>query len=142
MSADFFANYLLRNDLVAQVLLEVLPGDALFGSLLLELFQTLKLHVLAHLIEPFDQLGVTADAEILAFFEEELLIDEIAENIFFTFRIDPVGIARVLLLSFFFQLVFAAGELRTGDDLAVDAGDDLFDDLGSCENRKTGENDA
>ena len=73
--AYFFANHLLRNDLVAQVLLEVLVGEALGRGRFLQIFHGFKFHFLAHLVEPLDEFGVAGDAEVLALFEQKLLIN-------------------------------------------------------------------
>src|SRR6516225_8020204 len=78
MSADFPPDDLLRDDLVALVLLEILVGDALCLSSLLELLHRVKIHLLAHLIEFLDQFGVAGDAEILALLEKKLLVNEVA----------------------------------------------------------------
>ena len=119
MAADFLANHFLSDDLVALVLLEVFPGDALLDGFLLKILQGIELHILAHLVEVFDQLGVAGDAEVFAFVEEELLVDEIAENVLFTLGVELVGIFGILLLHLVPKLGLAALELRLGDDLIV-----------------------
>ncbi len=129
VAADFLADHLLGDDLVALVLLEVFPGDALFDRFFFQVLHGVELHVLAHLVEVFDQLGVAGNAKVFAFVEQELLVDEIAENVFFTLGVELVGILGILLFHFVPKLIFAALKLRLGDDLVVDTGDDLFDGL-------------
>ncbi len=95
---------------------------------LFQILHGIELHLFAHLIEVFDQIGVAGDAEVLAFVEEKLLVDEIAENVFFTVGVELVGIFGVLLFHFVPKLILAALKLRLRDDLVVDAGNDFFDD--------------
>ncbi len=73
--AYFFANHLLGNHLVAQVLLEVLVGEALGRGRFFEIFHAFQFHFLAHLVEPLDEFGVAGEAEVLALFEQKLLIN-------------------------------------------------------------------
>ena len=129
MAADFFADHFLSDDLVAHVLLEVFPGDALLGGFFFEVFEGLKLHVFAHLVETFDEVGVAGNAEVFRLVEEELLIDEIAQNVFFAFGKLLIGVLGILLFDFVAELIFAAIVFGTRDDLVVDARNDLFDDL-------------
>ena len=129
MAADLFADHFLSDDLVAHVLLEVFPGDALLGGFLFEVFEGLKLHVFAHLVETLDQVGIAGDAEVFGLVEEKLLVDEIAQNVLFAFGKVLVGVVGILLFDLVAELVFAAIVFGTRDDLVVDAGNDLFDDL-------------
>src|ERR1035437_6094061 len=139
VAPDLLANHLLGDDLVAHVLLEVFPGDALLGRLLLEVLKGLKLHVFAHLVQALDEIGVAGNAEVFPFVEQKLLVDKIAEDVFFTIGVGFVGIFGVLLLDLVLELILAAFKLRTGDDLVVDAGNDLFDDLSGLCDRKCGQ---
>ncbi len=75
VGADFFADHLLGDDLIPHVLLEVLIGDALCRCGLLERFHGLQLHVLAHLVQALDEVGIAGDAEVFTFIEQKLLID-------------------------------------------------------------------
>ncbi len=85
--------------LVALSLLEIFPGDALLYGFFLEVFHGIEFHFLAHLIELLDQFGVASDAEIFALVEKELLVDEIAENVFFAVGIGFIGICGILRLT-------------------------------------------
>ena len=96
--ADFLAHYLLRDDLVPHVLLEILKGNALRLGCLFQLFHRFQLHLLAHFVESLDQFGVGRDPKVLAFFEQQLLIDQVAQNVF-SFGKDLVAMAGVLLLA-------------------------------------------
>ena len=89
-------------------LLEIFPGDALLFSFLLQRFQGIQLHALAHLVQALDQIGVARNAEIFAFVEKKLLVDQVPENILFLGPIDLVGVVGVLLLDLVPKLVFAA----------------------------------
>ena len=116
VGADLFANHLLRNNLITHVLFEILVGNSLRGSRLFQLLHGLQLHVLAHLIKPLDQVGVTRNSKVFAFFKQELLVDEIAQDVLFTLAKQLVGVGRILLFNVVLQLVLAAEELRPGDD--------------------------
>jgi hypothetical protein len=84
-------------------------------------------HLLAHLIQPLDHLCVGGDAEILALLHQQVLIDEIAQHVLLVLGETRVGLGAKLLLQLVQQLVTAALEFRAGDDVVVNAGDDLFD---------------
>ena len=124
---DFLADYLLGDDLVAHVLLEILKRDSLAGSGLLQIFHRVEVHLLAHFVELFDQLGVAGNAQVFAFFQQQLLIDEIAQHVFILFSDNLFGVSRVLLLRLLAQLLLATLELGAGNDLVIDAGDDFLD---------------
>ena len=103
------------------------------GSRLFQLLHGLQLHVLAHLIKPLDHVGVTSNSKVFAFFKQELLVDEIAQDVLFTLAKQLVGVGRILLFNVVLQLVLAAEELRPGDDRAVHARDNFFNYLTSGE---------
>ncbi len=126
MAADLVAHHLLADDLIADVLLEVFEGDALLGGGLLEGLHVGQVVLLADVVELADGLGVAGDAELLALGEQELLIDEVAEQVMDA--VVEVGLGEILLASFLQELVFGGLVLGAGDDLVVDAGDGIFDD--------------
>ena len=128
LEPDFLRDHLLRDDLVLHVLLEILEGNTLARSRLFQLFHRFQLHLLAHFVEPFDHLGVGSDTQVLAFFEQQLLVNQVPQNIFVLLGDDLVGVARVLLLRFLFQLLFAAHVLGASYDLIINTGYNLFDD--------------
>ena len=66
-----------------------------------------------------------------------MLIDEVAQDILFLIGVNLVGIGGILLLDLVTKLIFAAIEFSAGDDLIVDAGNDLFDDLSGRERGQT-----
>src|SRR5580700_3881787 len=123
VGANFFSNYLLGDDPVPHVLLEVFVRNALGGGGLFELLHRIQLHILAHLVEFLDQIGITRNVEVFALLQQELLVDEIAQNVLFTLRIELVRVRRILLLGIIPGLVLAALELRKCNDLAVHARD-------------------
>ena len=106
-----------------------------FCGFLFQILHGIELHVLAHLVELLDQIGIAGDAQIFAFFEKQLLVDQIAQHVFFPLGVDLVGVVRILLLHFVLKLILAARKLRAGNDLIVHAGDDFFDDLSRREAR-------
>jgi hypothetical protein len=103
-----------------------IAGKRYTASAEFEIFEGVELHVLAHLVELLNQFGVAGDAEVFAFVEQELLVDQIAENVFLALGVDGVGIFGVLLFDFVPKLVFTAVVLGLRNDLIVDAGDNLF----------------
>jgi hypothetical protein len=94
MAADLVAHDLLGDDLVADVLLEVLKGDALLGGGLFEGLHGGEVVLLADVVELADGFGVAGDAEFLALGEEELLVDEIAEEVIDD--VVEVGLGKVI----------------------------------------------
>src|SRR5512142_3160372 len=128
VAADFLLNDALRNELVLDVVLEIFPVDALLFGLSLELFQVLCSGLLADLVEPLDDVSVDADAEVLAFLDEKLLIDEVAELVFLALGDDLVGIGIAGLLYLVGNLLFGAAQVGARDDRVVDSRDNLFDD--------------
>ena len=62
-----------------------------------------EIHVLAHFVEPLDHFGIGGDAQVLALFQQQLLVDQVAENVLVALGDDLVGIGRVLLLRFLLQ---------------------------------------
>ena len=103
VAADFLAqsNLPLSDDLIFLALrLRNLLGDALLNRFLLEILHGIELHLFAHLVEVFDELGIASDPEVFAFVEQELLVDEIAEDILLTIGVGFVGIFAGLRLDF------------------------------------------
>ena len=68
------------------------------------------------------------DPQILALLQQQLLVDQVAQDILLLIGENAVRITRVLLLNLLLELVAAAHVLRTRDDAVVDAGNDLLDD--------------
>ena len=74
-------HHLLGNDAVADVCLEVFIRDTLLLGSLLQVLERIQMILLSDLIQPLDQLGFTGDPQFLAFGEQELLIDQVAQQI-------------------------------------------------------------
>src|SRR5579872_1761324 len=124
--AHFFADDLLRDDLVAKVLLEVFERNSLLLRRLFQIFHRIQVHFLAHLIEPLDDLGIGGDAHVFAFIHQQVLIDEVAQHIFLLLGKFGLGLGAVFLLIFVEQLVGAALVVGAGDDVIVHARHNLF----------------
>ena len=92
-----------------------------------QVVHTLQLHVFAHFIEFLDQFSIGRDSQVFAFLEQQLLIDQIAENVLLTFSIRLVGVGGILLLRLLLQLFLAALIFSTGDDLIIHPRNDLLD---------------
>ena len=123
----FLPNDALRDDLVAQVLLEVLIRSSLRLCRLLQLFHGFELHLLAHFVEALDEFSVARDAEVFAFLQQELLVNQIAQHVALLLGKSAVGVRRVLLLNLLLELIAAADVFRARDNFVVHPGDDLFD---------------
>ena len=123
----FLPNHTLRDDLVAQVLLEVFIRSSLRLRRLLQILHGFEIHLLAHFVEALDEFGVAGDAKIFAFLQQELLVNQIAQNVALLLGENALGVSRVLLLHILLDLIAAANVFRARDDLIVYAGDNLFD---------------
>src|ERR1022692_2102892 len=79
------------------------------------------------LLQKGKDLGVPGDAEVFAFLQQELLVDQIAQHVALLFGENAVGVGRVLLLNFLLELIAAADVFRVRNDFVVYPGDNLFD---------------
>src|SRR5581483_8159010 len=77
----FSANDFLGDDLVAQVLFEILVRDALRLCSLFQVFHGVEVHLLAHFVQPLDKFGIGGDSQVLALFQQQLLVDQVAKHI-------------------------------------------------------------
>ena len=127
VAAHFLADHPLRDDAVLHVLFELFEGDALRLGGLLQVFHGLGVHLLAQLIEPLDHFGVGVDAELFALLQQQLLVDQVAQQVLLAvFFLRRSGV-RFLLMHVGKQLLAGALQVGAGDDVVVDAGNDLFD---------------
>ena len=126
--ADFAPDDFLGDDLVAQVLLEVFKAHALFLRGFFHFFDALQVHLLADFIQLLDDLGIAGNAHVFALLHQQVLVDQIAQHVLLVFGESGVSLRAKFLLQLVQQLVAAALEFRAGDDVAVDAGDDLLND--------------
>src|SRR5208282_3259353 len=125
--AHFLPNHALRDDLVAHGLLEVLIRSSLRLRRFLQVFHGFEVHLLAHFIEALDEFGIAGDAEVFAFLQQELLVNQIAQNVALLLGENAVGVGSVLLLNFLLELIAAADVFRARNDFVVYPGDNLFD---------------
>ena len=94
---------------------------------LFQVFHRVQMHFLAHFVEPLDHFGIGGDAQVLALFEQQLLVDQITQNVLVPLGDDLVGIGRVLLLGLLFQLILAAHVFAAGNNLIINAGYNFLD---------------
>ena len=59
--------------------------------------------------------------------QQELLVNQIAQNVALLLGKSAVGVGGVLLLNFLLELIAAADVFRARDNFVVYPGDDLFD---------------
>ena len=123
---DFLPNHLLGDDAVAQVLLEVFKGNALHLRCLFQIFHGLQVHLLANLVQPLNKVGIRRDSQVLAFVQQQILVNQPAQHVLFPLGIGLVGVAWLLLLHLLLELFFFAEILGAGNDLGVDPGNDLL----------------
>src|SRR5581483_1676159 len=99
--------------------------------------------LLAEFIEALDDLGVAGDVEVGGFLHEELLVDEVAKNVFLMLGELLVGI-EALFFCLGDDLLLRFLEIVTGNDRVVHAGDDLFNHrvAGGREQSKNDENEG
>ena len=81
--------------------------------------------LLADLVEPVDQFGLAGDAQFLAFGEPELLVDQVAQQVLVLFGNLLHG--QAALPAFVVQFLQGAVVVGPGNDLVVDARNDVFD---------------
>ena len=118
------AHHRLGDDLIANIRLEILKRNALLTGGLFQVFQGFHVVLLANLIHPVHQLGFAGNAQLLALGEPELLVDEVAQQVIVSRRnLLHSGAALALLVV---QFLHGPVVVRTGDDLVVDASDDLL----------------
>ena len=123
--AHLLAHHLLGDDAVADVGLEILKRDALLLGGLFQVFHGFQVVLLADLVQPVHQLGFAGDAQFLALGEPELLVDQVAQQIFM--RRGNLLHGGAVLARLGIQFFHGAVVVRARDDLIVDAGDDVFD---------------
>ena len=82
LAIDLLPDHLLGDDAITDVLLEVLEGDALRLGGGLEGLHRIEMVLLADLVKLLDHLGFAGDAKLLALGEQQLLVDQVAEQVF------------------------------------------------------------
>ena len=115
------------------IIFEVFPVKALGGDGLFQIFHTGQIVLDTNLVELLDDVGLDADAHVLAALNEQRLVDQIAQSIFlavFNGNLQLLGSAAILaiLLGIFCGGGASLVEFGAGDDFVVHAGDDFFDD--------------
>ena len=133
--ADLAADHPLRQQGIANVVLEILPVHSrLPGNRLFELLHARQIVLSADGIEPLDEFGFDAHAHVLGALHQERLVDEVAQSVLLTiFDVNLQLFRRATILAFRFGVLFGSLArlfvLRTSDDFIVDARNDLFDGL-------------
>ena len=84
MATYFRADYLLRENAVLGVLLELFPAYALRFGELLEVFHGAGLHLLAEVIEALDEISVSGNSKVGSLLDEQLLVNEITQGVCLT----------------------------------------------------------
>src|SRR6266436_6797651 len=131
---DFAADHPLRQQSVADVVLEILPIHSLGRNRPLQFFHTREIVLSANGIELLDDFGFYTYAHVFRALHQERLIDQVAQGVFLAIPnvgLQLLGSATILAfgLGIFFGGLTGFLVLRTRDDLVVDPGDDLLDGL-------------
>ncbi len=117
VASDLVAHHLLRDDLVADVLLEILVADALLPGGLFERLHVWEIGALADLIQLPDHLGIAVDPEFLPLGQQDLLVDHVAQKgVLF---VGELGGTPVVLLALLHKSLLGAFKFSTRDDLVV-----------------------
>ncbi len=124
--ADLLPHDFLGDDLIADVGLKVLVGIALLPGRLFQILHARQVVLLADLVQLVDQFGFAINAEFLALGEPELLVNEVAEQVFM--RLGKLLHGGAVLPALVVQFLHGAVVVGTRDDLVVYTGNDVFDD--------------
>jgi hypothetical protein len=85
LGSNFLSNHLLGDSPNPDLLFEIFKGDALFLRFFLQIVNAGKPHLLPHLVEPLYHIGLTGDAQIFAFLQQKLLVNQVTQKIFLCF---------------------------------------------------------
>src|SRR5512135_788135 len=124
LGADFLLDDFLGDDVLAQVLLELFVGDALLLGGLGQVIHGGQVHLLADFVKPLHQVGFRGKAQVIALLQQKLLVNQVAQDVFLL--AGDLLRRGALLLAFLLHLLLAAVELGAGDDVVVDAGNNLL----------------
>ena len=72
---------------------------------------------------------VFGTAGLFLLFDQQLLVDQIAQDVFFAFGVDFVGVGGILLFDLIAKLIFAVLKLRAGNNPVIHPGNNFFDNL-------------
>jgi hypothetical protein len=131
-AANFLADHLLRNSADTYLLFEILIRNALFLCLFFQIVNAGQPHLLPHLVKPLHQFRFAGDAQVLAAFQQKLLVDQIAQGICLRFGCLALPVRGVSLLQLFQPGRLGLFHIGPGNDLVIDAGDDFVNDIVSA----------
>ena len=128
--ADLLPDHTLGEDLVADAVSEVLVGrPCFFSDPLLELLLGGDIVLPAKVIHVFDKLGLHVDVQLFAALSHQALVHEVAQDVLLVFGEGLLELLAGNTLAGHLGLEFRhlPFDLRAGDDLAIDLGDDFLD---------------
>ena len=131
---DFLADHSLRQNAVADVVLEVFPVHPFGSDRLLQGFHAVQLVLDANLVELLDHVGLDVEAHVLAALDKQRLVNQLAQRIFLAVRnvgLQLFGSAAALafLLGVIYSSLSRLLVFGKCDDFIVHSRDDLFDGL-------------
>ncbi len=132
-AAHFALDHLLGHDAVAQLVLVVFPDNALRFDGLLEIIECGEVVLLANFVEALDQVRLDVDIHVLGACDQELLVDHVPQQILLAILQFGLNLLRRAILAILVDFLRESGGslvvIGHGDDLIVNPGNDLFDDV-------------
>src|SRR5579859_4767113 len=140
MSTDLLANHRAADDEAALLVLEVFKRYALVFGCLFQIVHTVRAHLFANLVQALDQFRIAGDAQLFAFVQQQLLVNEIAEHIGLGHGPAGLPFAGILLTNFILGGLGAVLQVGAGDDGIIHAGHDFIDDIVGAEKQRARRN--
>ena len=78
---DVAADDFLHQELAADLVFEVLPIHALLFRVLLQVFDGRQVVLLAHLIQPLDEVGFHVNILVFGLLDHQRLVDQVAQKV-------------------------------------------------------------
>ena len=124
MATHLVPHHLLREDAVANIRFEVLKRHALFLRRLLQVLHRIQVVLFADIVQPANHLGIHIQAQLLASRQQQLLVDQVAQQILLP-CLDLLR-RRPALLPILLQLLFGALQVAAADNLIVHPRDHIL----------------
>src|SRR5262249_18367205 len=125
------ADHLLFHYAGAYLLLEIFERNSLLFRFFLQRVHAGQIHLLAHLVEPLDDLSIASDTQLFAFFEKQLAVNQLAKDFFLPVRPLGLPVVRRLLLQFLLGGLLGPLVVSARNDRGVYTSDDFVNDVGA-----------
>ena len=131
LRANFLANQFLRQELVANLALEIFKILAALGHLGFQRFHRWQFVLLADCVQAFDDVGVDGESIILGALCEQGLVDQIAQQVLFLRRDCRLNLLQSALRAIILHFALEGGsrvlQIFPRNDVVVHAGDNFLD---------------